>query len=547
MKNLPIGNEDFKEIIQNDSYYVDKTKSIELLESFGTSNKVILFTRPRRFGKTLFMSTLDYFYNIENKDENKQLFKGLYIEKSPYFKNQGNYPVISITMKNLEATNMEILKGKLRNYLQVYINKIKKFNNLTSNDLELLDRLNNADEATIQEALLHISRFYYEHYNKKVIMLVDEYEAPLLNGLQKGYQNQALDFFRSFYSSALKTNPYLEKCILTGITRISQASIFSGLNNFTIYDHTSSEFADTFGFTQDEVNTALKYYNLEPNKDLIKEYYDGYHYGNFEIYNPWSILNFLNEKQLKYYWTQTSNTKIINDLLRDAPISIKQKYIELAKGNSVKLKDIRFNNLLLDDLNNPSKVFDFMIATGYLNYNSLTKDAKIVNNEVLKSLPEITSNSLYKDKDFYQEFRSAIRDGELNNLEKLTNDFFLDTYSYHDFPKDANELNYHNILTGMLALIGIGEVKSNREAGSGRYDISLVSYDNMDYSYIIEVKYAKAKREIDKLLSKGIEQIKVNNYIELIKDKDYKGIICFCFYKKEVRLKYEIISPKENI
>ncbi len=541
MKKLPIGNEDFKEIIQNDSYYVDKTKSIELIESFGNSNKVILFARPRRFGKTLFMSTLYYFYNIENKDQNRKLFNGLYIESSPYFKNQGSYPLISITMKNLEASNMEILKGKLRNYLLVYINKIKKFNNLTSNDLELLERLNNADEATIQEALLHLSRFYYEHYNKKVIILIDEYEAPLLNAVQKGYEKEAIDFFRSFYSSALKTNPYLEKSILTGITRISQASIFSGLNNFTIYDYTSLDFAETFGFTQNEVNKALEDFNLKENKQKIKDYYDGYHFGNLEIYNPWSILNYLNEKELKFYWTQTSNTKIINDLLLNASVNIKQKYIALAKGESIKLKDLNFANLLLDDLNNPNKLFDFMIATGYLNYNCITKDAKIVNKEVLKSLPEITNNGLFKNKEFYQEFKNAIRDGKLNNLEKLTNDFFLDTYSYHDFPTEANEFNYHNILTSMLALIGIGEVKSNREAGLGRYDISLVSYDNLDYSYIIEVKHAKTKQEIERLLNKGIEQIKENNYIKLIQNKEYKGIICFCFYKKEVRIKYEIL------
>ena len=540
MKLLPLGTEEFKKIINNNYYYIDKTKAIE--EVVKSSAEVLLFTRPRRFGKTLFMSTLDYFYNIENKDENKKLFKGLYIEKSPYFKNQGTSPVISISLKDINsASYLDMLKA-IHLKLRKYFDTIDFFDDLPPNLLSDYNKAKRLETEPFKEIIKILTECYYKHYNKKVVLLIDEYEAPLLNAMQKGYQNEAVEFFKTFYSSALKTNNNLEKGILSGITRISQASIFSGLNNFTVFDYSSKDFADTFGFTQDEVNTALKYYNLEPNKDLIKEYYDGYHFGNLEIYNPWSILNYLASKKLDFYWTQTSNTKIINHLLFNAPASIKEKYIELAKGNKIKLKDINFSNLVLDDLNNPCKVFDFMIATGYLNFNLRTKDAKIVNKEVLKSLPEITSNSLFKDKDFYQEFRSAIRDGELNNLEKLTNDFFLDTYSYHDFPKDANELNYHNILTGMLALIGIGEVKSNREAGSGRYDISLVSYDNMDYSYIIEVKHAKSKQDIQKLLDKGIEQIKENNYIELIKDKEYKGIICFCFYKKEVKIKFELIK-----
>ena len=539
MKLVPLGTEDFKKVIDKNYYYIDKTKSIEYV--IRSSAEVLLFARPRRFGKTLFLSTLDYFYNIENKEENKKLFKGLYIESSPYFKNQGTYPVISISLKDIEGSSFNEMLNELFIKFSSIFDKVDTFKEISANLLNNYHRAKEINIPYFKKILFILTECYYRHYNKKVILLIDEYEAPLLNALQKGYKNEALDFFRTFYSSALKTNPYLEKGFLTGITRISQASIFSGLNNFIIYDHSSLDFAETFGFTQDEVNKALEDFNLKANKQKIKDYYDGYNFGNLEIYNPWSILNYLNEKELKFYWTQTSNTKIINELLLSAPVNIKHKYIELAKGESIKLKDLNFANLLLDDLNNPNKLFDFMIATGYLNYNCITKDAKIVNKEVLKSLPEITSNGLFKNKDFYQDFKNAIRDGKLNNLEKLTNEFFLDTYSYHDFPKEANEFNYHNILTSMLALIGIGEVKSNREAGLGRYDISLVSYDNLDYSYIIEVKHAKTKQEMEKLLNKGIAQIKENNYIELIKNKEYKGIICFCFYKKEVRIKYEIL------
>ncbi len=543
MKYIPLGTEDFKELIESNSYYVDKTKAIELIEQFSTSRKVFLFTRPRRFGKTLFMSSLKYFYDIENSEENQKLFKDLYIEKSSFFKNQGTYPVLDIYLKDIDGTNFDEMLLSIKDKIILLIEKINLLNiELQDTTKDMISRIKQGEKVALANSLFTISRIYSEYYNKKVIILIDEYEAPLLNALQRGFHKEALEFLKTFYSSALKSNNYLEKALLTGITKISQASIFSGLNNFIVYDYENKDFADSFGFTQDEVNEALKYYNLEPNQKAIKEYYDGYHFGDKEIYNPWSILNFLNKKELDFFWTKTSSTKIINDLLLDAPLSIKQKYIELAKGNPVQLKDISYSQLVLESLNDSTKLFDFMIASGYLNYNSKTKEAKIVNKEVLQFLPDITGNGFFKNKKYYQAFREAIRDGKLNNLEKITNNFFEQTYSYHDFPKNANENNYHNILTGMLALIGIGEVRSNREAGQGRYDISLISYDSLDYSYIIEVKHAKSKREIDTLLNNGLEQIKENNYISLIKDKQYKGIICFCFYKKQVRVKYKILD-----
>ena len=542
MKQLPLGTEEFKEIIENNNYYVDKTKSIELIEEFGTSRKVFLFTRPRRFGKTLFLSTLKYFYDIDNKDENSKLFKGLYIEDSPFFNIQGTYPVISLTMKSIETSDIKKLKEKILNNLIIYINKIRTFGSISVSDKILLKKLDNGDETVIEEALLHLSRLYYEHYNKKVIILIDEYEAPLLNALQNGYHKEALDFFRTFYSSALKTNPYLEKGILTGITRISQASIFSGLNNFIVYDYNKDEFSDAFGFTQDEVNQALKYYNLEPNKELIKEYYDGYRFGYKEIYNPWSILNFLANKKLDFYWAATSSTKIIKDLLYSAPDSFKQTYIDLAAGNSVRLNDINFSQLVLESLNDPTKVFDFMIAAGYLNYDFKTKQAKIVNKEVLQSLPEITSKGLYENSQYYYDFKNALSNGNLVNLEKLTNNLFQNTFSYHDFPLNAKEVNYHIFLTTMLALLSIGTVKSNREAGSGRFDIVLDSYDEYDYSYVFEVKVAQTKDEIDTILDKGLLQIKEKNYLEAIKSKKLKAIVCFCFYNKDAKVKYELIK-----
>ncbi len=539
MKKIPLGTEDFKEIIDNNSYYVDKTKAIEnIIES---NDKVILFTRPRRFGKTLFISTLDYFYNIENKDDNKLLFKDLYIAKSKAFNEQGQYPVIKMSLKDIQSNTFENMLNNLKNMLVTIIEKINFLNiKLQDTTKDILKKIIEGDYSLLSTALFTLSRIYYEHYNKKVIVLIDEYEAPLLNALEKGYVDEALDFFRIFYSSVLKSNPYIENAVITGITRISQANIFSGLNNVTVYDITTDDFSDTFGFTQDEVNKALKYYNLEPDKKLIKEYYDGYHFGNYEIYNPWSIIKYLRYKTIRSYWSETANNEIIYNLLQRAQEDIKKKYINLAQGKAIFHSNIKYKNLMIKDLNNPERLLDFMIATGFLNYKEDQGELKIVNQEVLTSLPEITENGLFSVNEDYTNFKKAISEGNLKLLEPSLNKLIRNNYSYFDFPINTNESNYHVLLTTLLAISGLGEVKSNQEAGLGRFDIALNSNIPGAFSYIIEVKRASKKEEINKLLNEGISQIKANNYLDFIKDKRRKGIICLCFYKKEVKIKFEL-------
>ena len=539
MKPIAIGVEDFKKIIDTNSFYVDKTKGIEDIEKI--TSEVLLFTRPRRFGKSLFLSTLKYFYNIENSKQNKKLFKGLYIESSPYFKEQGRYPVISISLKDLKRRTYKDMLITLHAELRTIFDKIESFNNLSNNLLENYYKLKNMEENAMMEALKIFTEAFYQHYKQKVILLIDEYEAPLLNSFQEGYHEEALNFFRTFYSSALKGNEYIEKAIITGITRISHASIFSGLNNLKIYDKDNIKFADTFGFTQEEVNQALKYYKLDTNKQAIKDYYDGYLFGELEIYNPWSIMNFLDSGKLNSYWTQTANSSIINKLLLDADDDIKQNYITLAKGESITYTAINFNQLQLNDLSNPNKLFEFMIATGYLNYESIKGELKVVNKEVLSSLPEITENGLFATNKDYINFKKAIRDAKLELLEVSLNNLLGEIYSYFDFPKNSNESNYHVALTTLLAISGIGEVKSNLEAGQGRFDIAFTSRHPACYSFIIEIKRASSKKEINNLLDEGIKQVKDKNYLNYIKDRDKKGIICFCFYKKQVRVKYELL------
>ena len=540
MKSLPLGTEDFKKVIENNYYYIDKTKSIE--ELLKNSAEVLLFTRPRRFGKTLFMSSLKYFYDIENSEDNKKLFKDLYIEKSPLFKNQGTYPVIDIYLKDIDGANFDEMLLSIKDKIILLIEKISSLNiELQDTTKDMISRIKQGEKVALANSLFTVSRIYSEFYNKKVIILIDEYEAPLLNALQKGYQKEALEFLKVFYSSTLKSNNYLEKAILTGITRISQASIFSGLNNLKIYDKDNIKFADTFGFTQEEVNQALKYYKLDANKEAIKDYYDGYLFGELEIYNPWSIMNFLDSGKLNSYWTQTANNSIINKLLLDAEDDIKQNYITLAKGESITYTAINFHQLQLDDLSNPNKLFEFMIATGYLNYDGVNGELKVVNKEILSSLPEITENGLFATNKDYINFKKAIRDAKLELLEVSLNNLLGEIYSYFDFPKNSNESNYHVALTTLLAISGIGEVKSNLEAGLGRFDIAFTSIYPTSYSFIMEIKRASSIKEIDKLLDKGIKQVKAKKYLNFIKDREKKGIVCFCFYQKQVRVKYELL------
>ncbi len=540
MKSLPLGTEDFKKVIENNYYYIDKTKSIE--ELLKNSAEVLLFTRPRRFGKTLFMSSLKYFYDIENSEENQKLFKDLYIEKSSFFKNQGTYPVLDIYLKDIDGTNFDEMLLSIKDKIILLIEKINLLNiELQDTTKDMISRIKQGEKVALANSLFTISRIYSEYYNKKVIILIDEYEAPLLNALKRGYQNEAFEFLKIFYSSALKSNNYLEKAILTGITRISQASIFSGLNNLKIYDKDNIKFADTFGFTQEEVNQALFYYKLDANKEAIKDYYDGYLFGEIEIYNPWSIMNFLDSGKLDSYWTQTANSSIIYKLLLDAPENIKKKYIALAKGESIIYTAINFLQLQLQDLSNPNKLFEFMISTGYLNYDSIKGQLKVVNKEVLSSLPDITENGLFTTNKDYINFKNAIRDNDLKLLEPSLNNLLGDIYSYFDFPKNSNESNYHVAITTLLAISGIGEVKSNLEAGLGRFDIAFTSNHPTCYSFIIEIKRASSKKEINNLLDESIKQVKDKNYLNYIKDREKKGIICFCFYQKQVRVKYELL------
>ena len=294
MKKIPIAVEDFREIIEQDYYYVDKTKFIEDILNDGA--KIKLFCRPRRFGKTLNMSTLNYFFNIENKDENRKLFNGLYIENSSMMKEQGKYPVIFLSMKGLGGLNWEVafsgIKSKIKELFRKYIFLSETLDKYTLIEFEKY-LINDFDEATTRKALKFLTEILYKHYHQKVVILIDEYDSPIMSAYENGYYNEMRDFLKAFYGEVLKTNEYLQLGILTGIIRVTQAGIFSDLNNFISYTTLNDEYSQSFGLVEDEVKAMLDYYKIGYEMLEVKKWYDGYSFGKTDIYNPWSILNFV--------------------------------------------------------------------------------------------------------------------------------------------------------------------------------------------------------------------------------------------------------------
>ena len=337
MKRLAIGLSDFKHLIKEDFYYFDKTKFIE--EVIKDGSQVKLFARPRRFGKTLNMSMLKYFFDIENKEENKKIFKDLYIEKTEAFKEQGQYPVIFLSLKDLKALTWEQMEKAIKSAIsrlfseyKYLLNDLDKFDTLAFENI----LLKNTELEDLKEALKFLTRILYEKYNKKVVVLIDEYDSPLVSAYINGYYEKAKDFFKTFYSTVLKDNSYLQMGVLTGIIRVIKAGIFSDLNNLSTYTILSDVYTDSYGLTEEEVEKSLKYYGIEQEISNVKDWYDGYKFGDSEVYNPWSILNFLQYKELRAYWVDTSGNDLINDVLKKITKNTIEALERLFNGEGLK-------------------------------------------------------------------------------------------------------------------------------------------------------------------------------------------------------------------
>ena len=544
MKRLAIGVSDFKKIIEGDFYYFDKTKLIE--EIINDGSEVKLFTRPRRFGKTLNMSMLKYFFDIENDEENKKLFKDLYIEKTDAFKEQGQYPVIFLSLKDLKASTWEEMEKDIKSTIsrifldhRYLLNDLDKFDTLTFENIIM----KNTELEDLKEALKFLTRILYEKYNKKVVVLIDEYDSPLVSAYINGYYEKAKDFFKTFYSTVLKDNSYLQMGVLTGIIRVIKAGIFSDLNNLSTYTILSDVYTDSYGLTEEEVEKSLKYYGIEQEISNVKDWYDGYKFGDSEVYNPWSILNFLQYKELRAYWVDTSGNDLINDVLKKITKNTIEALERLFNGEGLKQNISGTSDL--SKLLSEEELWELMLFSGYL-----TVEEKIDHDNYVLRLPNKEVRTLYR-KTFFERYfgrgskllylMEALTENRIDEYEERLQEILLTSVSYND-TKKGNEAFYHGLIMGMgLYLEGEYITKSNIESGLGRYDFVIEPKNKTKRAYIMEFKATDSVENLEEISKEALRQIEDKKYdISLkqngVKDITYLGI-AFC--GKQIKISYK--------
>ena len=544
MKRLAIGVSDFKKIIEGDFYYFDKTKLIE--EIINDGSEVKLFARPRRFGKTLNMSMLKYFFDIKNKEENKKIFKDLYIEKTEAFKEQGQYPVIFLSLKDLKALTWEQMEKAIKSAIsrlfseyKYLLNDLDKFDTLAFENI----LLKNTELEDLKEALKFLTRILYEKYNKKVVVLIDEYDSPLVSAYINGYYEKAKDFFKTFYSTVLKDNSYLQMGVLTGIIRVIKAGIFSDLNNLSTYTILSDVYTDSYGLTEEEVEKSLKYYGIEQEISNVKDWYDGYKFGDSEVYNPWSILNFLRFKELRAYWVDTSGNDLIKDVLKKITKNTIEALERLFNGEGLKQNISGTSDL--SKLLSEDELWELMLFSGYL-----TVEEKIDHKNYVLRLPNKEIKELFRDTFLEKYFgrgskllylMEALTENRIDEYEERLQEILLTSVSYND-TKKGNEAFYHGLIMGMgLYLEGEYITKSNIESGLGRYDFVIEPKNKTKRAYIMEFKSIDSIEKLEEVSKEALEQIEDKKYDVSLKQNGVKDItymgIAFC--GKQIKIEYK--------
>ena len=544
MKKIPIGLSDFKKLIEGNYYYFDKTNFID--EIIKDGSEVKLFTRPRRFGKTLNMSMLKYFFDIKEAEENRKLFKNLYIEKTENFKEQGQYPVVFLSLKDLKADSWESMVS----YLKVLISNLCLENRYLLKNLDSFDKAlfenyinKNAKIESLKDTLKFLTRILYEKYNKKVIILIDEYDAPLVSAYHNKYYDNAKDFFKTFYSSVLKDNTYLQMGVMTGIIRVIKAGIFSDLNNLSTYTILSDFYPNCYGLTEEEVKKSLIDYNLEYEMGDVKDWYDGYRFGKSEVYNPWSILNFLHAKELRAYWVDTSGNDLINDVLKIVRKDIIRDLKKLFDGEG--LRQNLSGTSDLSRLLSEEEIWELMLFSGYL-----TVEEKIDEDYYILRLPNKEVRRLFK-RTFIERYfgrgnklidlMEALTENRIEDYEETLQDILLKSVSYND-TKKGNEAFYHGFILGMsLYLEGEYIVKSNIESGLGRYDVSIEPKNKDKRGYILEFKATDNVDKLKEISKEALKQIEEGKYSSTLKQTNTKEIlylgIAFC--GKQIKVSYK--------
>ena len=562
-KKLPIGLSDFKDMIEKNYYYFDKSELIENILEDGSIVK--LFTRPRRFGKTLNMSMLKYFFDVKNKEENKKLFEGLNISKSEYFEKQGEFPVISISFKNYNKNDwksgFKLIKSTISD---IYAKFEDLMEHLNKRDLKKFEDIwLEKDEGDWERSLLNLTKYVYEYYGKKVVILIDEYDQPVIDSYVKGYYEETIDFFKSFYGSVLKDNEYLELGVVTGILRVAKENIFSGLNNLKVHTILNDKFTEYFGIIESEVEQALKDFNLEYDLKDVQKWYNGYLFGDIQVYNPWSIINFLDEKKLKPYWVNTSGNELIKLYLKRLKNEIFNDFSKLLNKESI-LKRINdnmtFGNL---EANFSRNIWNLFFHSGYLTlaekYDEEEEDVflKIPNEEILRMFSEMFIDVYFEDYDKFSGMTYALKTGDIETFRFEMKRILLENTGIFDVSGIYKEQFYHGLMLGLiLKLRREYEITSNNFSGKGRYDLLLKPRNLLkrDEGIIFELKVVNVKEdssleEIQEKLKReceiALKQIDDKKYVSALRNAGIEKVLkiglAFCGKEFEVRFEREKI------
>ena len=547
MRPIAIGVSDFRNIIANNCFYVDKTKFIEELVNDMTA--VHLITRPRRFGKTLNLSMLKYFYDIEGNTENRKLFDGLYISNSLAMSEQGKYPVIFLSFKDVKADsslemmeNIAILMKNLYDKFEYIREKLNQSNLMEFDEIWL-----KKDNANLRGALLNLCSYLKEYYNQDVILLIDEYDTPMVSAYEHGYYDEIKMFFTTLYGSALKENPALKKAVLTGIMRISKENIFSGLNNVKVNSILEDDFAEYFGITEKEVEKSLIEYGLEERLPEVQKWYNGYIFGGVRVYNPFSITNFLDRKKIMPYWVNTSSNTLINKVLKEASSSIFEELSKLFQRETInKTIDVYSN---FNKLKNTEQIWYLLTNAGYLTpveeIDFGKYSIRIPNEEVHYFFERDFIRNFLGSVDNFDRTLSYLLEGDFDNFTYELENIMLNSVSCFDFNSNSKESHYHVFILGML--LGLRRryyIHSNREGGRGRYDLVVEPMDKSKNGLVIEFKVAKEKEDLEKASEEALAQIEEKRYYEGLRDRGVEKIILvgISFYQRDFKLQGKIIK-----
>ena len=551
-KAVPVGIEDFKELIQEGYYYIDKTLLID--EMLMNKSKVTLFTRPRRFGKTLNMSMIKYFFDVKNKEENKKLFENLKIYNSEYMSEQGKYPVIFISLKDLKADTWEECLNRLKLFifdLYVEFEYIReKMNEWDKRKFEKV--LYEKEDADYIMSLKFLTDSLYKYYGEKVIILIDEYDAPIINAFDKGYYNEAINFFQTFYSSALKTNNSLKYGVLTGITRIIKEGIFSGLNNLYVNTILSKDYSEYFGLLESEVIEMLEYFDMKYKIEEVREWYNGYIFGESKVYNPWSIVNYLREKEIKAYWANVSGNTLLENMLDHARESVYDDLKRFTDGESIE-KYISDGTTIKSLLNNDDEIWQLLLYSGYLTKDEKQKEIdvtseytdvynlRIPNKEIRKYFGNMFLNRFFGTEVKTNTLIKALENGDIKKFEKTLGEIMINMLSHFDLDKEMEKI-YQVFMIGLVGfLMGKYEIISNDESGYGRYDLAMIPIKSNEKAYLMEFKISKTKKGMEEKAQKALKQIDEKKYDTKLKARGIKNIlkIGVAFYGKEVKVVFK--------